>query len=265
MQTDVSTQQIEQFRQQGFLVMQGFLDAAELQQWREVTEAAVRQRLGSSSLNNQADPDTFYAQVFTQALNLRDVHPGMAELIYDERLARLAGLLAGVDGVRLWHDQALIKPPYGNHTAFHFDDPYWSFYSRQAVNVWVALDDATLANGCLWYLPGTHREARFELVAIAENLGDVFKAYPEWRKISAVPAPCPAGSLIFHNAMVAHGAGVNMTPYPRRAMTCAYMPDGSTFNGQQSLLPLDYFSSLQLGQVLNNDAINRLVWRRSGS
>ena len=43
-------------------------------------------------------------------------------------------------------------------------------------------------------------------------------------------------------------------------MTCAYMPDGSTFNGQQSLLPEDYFNSLQLGDVLNNDALHRLVW-----
>ena len=50
----------------------------------------------------------FYAQVFTQALNLRDIHARMAELIFDPRLGRLAGLLAGVDGMRVWHDQALI-------------------------------------------------------------------------------------------------------------------------------------------------------------
>ncbi len=264
MQTEVSAEQIERYRQQGYLVVEGFLDAAELEHWRQVTAEAVRLRLASATLQNQTDPDTFYAQVFTQCLNLRELHPDMAALIYDARLARVAGLLAGVAGFRLWHDQALIKPPYGNHTGFHFDDPYWSFYSRDAVNVWVALDDATLANGCLWYLPGTQREATFELVPIAENLGDIFKAYPQWKKIAAVPAPCPAGSVIFHNALVAHGAGVNMTPHPRRAMTLAYMPDGSTFNGQQSLLPEAYFKSLALGDVLNNDQINRLVYRRAG-
>jgi phytanoyl-CoA hydroxylase len=261
-QTEVSEKHIQQFQDQGFLVMPGFLEAAELEHWRAVTAEAVAKRLGTDTLNNQANPEAFYAQVFTQALNLRDIHAGMAELIYDERLARWAGLLAGVDGMRMWHDQALIKPPYGNHTAFHFDDPYWSFYSRQAVNMWVALDDATLANGCLWYLPGTQRTARFELVPIAENLGDLFKSYPEWKTIAAVAAPCPAGSVIFHNGLVAHGAGVNMTPYPRRAMTCAWMPDGSTFNGQQSLLPADYFNSLELGQVLNDNEVHRLVWTR---
>jgi phytanoyl-CoA hydroxylase len=264
MQTEVSAEQIERYRQNGYLVMEGFLDPAELEHWRQVTAEAVALRLQGSTLQNQTDPDAFYAQVFTQCLNLHEIHPGMAELICDPRLARVAGLLAGVDAFRLWQDQALIKPPYGNHTGFHFDDPYWSFYSRDAVNGWLALDDATLANGCLWYLPGTQREATFELVPIAQNLGDLFKAYPQWKKIAAVPAPCPAGSVIFHNAMVAHGAGVNMTPFPRRAMTFAYMPDGSIFNGQQSLLPEAYVQTLALGDVLNNDQMNPVVYRRGG-
>jgi hypothetical protein len=48
MQTEVSTQQIENYRQQGFLVLEGFLDAAELEHWRQVTGEAVRLRLERS-------------------------------------------------------------------------------------------------------------------------------------------------------------------------------------------------------------------------
>lgn len=265
MQTEVSAQQVEQYQQQGFIVIENFLDAAELEHWRAVTEAAMRVRLDDAAgLSNQADPETFYAQVFTQCLRLADIHAGMAELIFDERLGRLAGALAGVDGIRIWHDQALVKPPYGNHTAFHFDNPFWSFSSPDAISLWVALDEATLANGCLWYLPGTHREASYEAVDIDQNLGGLFKAYPAWRKLKAVAAPCPAGSAVFHNGLIAHGAGVNMTPKHRRAMTCAYMPDGSTFNGKKNILTDEYYNSLKLGDVLNNDDINRLIWRRDG-
>jgi len=264
MKSELTAFQVKQYRQQGFLVIEGFLDPDELQLWRQVTEDAVQQRLKDVSLNNQVNPDTFYAQVFTQCLRLADIHPGMAKLMFDERLGRLAGTLAGVDGIRIWHDQALIKPPYGNHTAFHLDDPFWSFFSRDAISIWVALDNTTLANGCLWYLPGTHLEAPFQSVGIGENLGDIFKTYPQWRKIEAVPAACPAGSAVFHNGLVAHAAGVNLTAYPRRAMTCAYMPDGSTFNGQKNVLPDDYFNSLKVGDVLTNDHINRLIWHRDG-
>src|ERR1700694_4573080 len=132
MNTDGSPEQIAQCRQQGYLLIEWFLDGRELEHWRAVTEAAMRLRLAGTALNNQADPEAFYAQGFTQCLNLRNIHAGMAELMYDERLGRLAGTLAGVDGMRVWHDQALVKPPYGNHTSFHFDDPFWSFYSHDA-------------------------------------------------------------------------------------------------------------------------------------
>jgi ectoine hydroxylase-related dioxygenase (phytanoyl-CoA dioxygenase family) len=66
-----------------------------------------------------------------------------------------------------------------------------------------------------------------------------------------------------HNGLTAHGAGANMTPRPRRAMTCGYMPDGSTFNGTRNVLPQEYFDSLQVGDVLNNQTINPLIWSRS--
>ena len=262
MKDQLTDAQITQYRRDGFLLVEGFLDANELEHWRTTTDAAVQQRLReNAAATNQADPDSYYAQVFTQCQRLADTHEGMARLMLDKRLGRLAGTLAGVDGIRIWHDQALIKPPYGNPTGFHFDNPYWSFYSRDAISIWVALDEATLANGCLWYLPGTHKEAEFRLVEIGENLGDMFKAYPQWREIEAVPTPCQAGGAVFHNGLVAHAAGANLTPRPRRAMTCAYMPDGSSFNGQRNVLPESYYQQLEVGDLLDNDAVNPLIWQ----
>jgi hypothetical protein len=265
MKTEVTPEQIEHYQQNGFIVIPGFLDPGELEHWRAVTAAAVEMRLQMSNLNNQRDPDAFYAQVFTQALRLADIYRPMAELIFDADLGRTAATLAGIDGIRIWHDQALIKPPYGNHTAFHMDDPFWSFSSPNAISIWVALDEATLANGCLWYLPGTHKQVTYAATGIGENLGSLFKAYPQFRDLEAVAAPCPAGSAVFHNGLIAHGAGANMTPHARRAMTCAFMPDGSTFNGTQNVLPDDYFNSLKIGDLLNNDTINRLTWHKDGS
>ncbi len=262
MKTELTQQQIAAYRDNGFLLVEQFLDPDELATWREVTEEAVRQRLEAGGfMTNQANPDSYYARVFMQCQRLADTHQGMAELMLDERLGNVAGTLAAVDGIRIWHDQALIKPPYGNPTGFHVDNPFWSFYSRDAISIWVALDDATIANGCLWYLPGTHKAATFSLVAIGENLGDIFRTYPQWAKIQAIPAPCPAGGALFHNGLAAHAAGPNMTPYPRRAMTCAYMPDGSTFNGQRNILPETYYNSLEVGDVLDDDSINPLIWR----
>ncbi len=258
-------EQIEQYQREGFIVIEDFLDAGELQQWRTTTDDAVAQRLAAASagknhLTNQG-ADNYYSQVFTQCIRLADTHDGMREIMLDRRPGELAGRLAQVEGIRIWHDQALIKPPYGNPTSWHLDNPYWSFFSKDAISIWVALDDATLHNGCLWYLPGTHKVARFENVDIAENMRDLFKVYPEWLQIEAVPVPAKAGSAVLHNGLTAHGAGANMTPRPRRAMTCAYMPNGSTFNGQRNVLPQELFESTKNGERLESD-FNPLIWSK---
>ena len=270
MKNTLTHAQVTQYQEQGFLVIDHFLAPDELEHWRRTTQEAVNQRIEQTrgkdwfeALNNQADPDNYYAQVFTQCLKLADSHPGMHELMFDPRLGEMAATLAGVDGIRIWHDQALFKPAFGNPTGWHLDNPYWSFSSRQSLSLWVALDDATLGNGCMWYVPGSQKTATFENVGIGQNLADLFKCYPQWREIEPIACPCPAGSAVFHSGLTAHGAGANMTNRPRRAMTCAYMPDGATFNGKRNILPETYFNSLQVGDVLNNDAINPLIWKKS--
>jgi len=258
----VTPEQIRSYQGNGFLVIENFLDAGELAQWSQATDEAVAERLASTSagLNNQTNPDDYYAQVFTQCLKLADSHAGMRALMLDPRLGRVAATLAGVGGIRIWHDQALYKPPFGNPTGWHLDNPYWSFSSRDALSLWVALDDATRDNGCLYYLPGTQKTATWQNAGIGKNQADLLKVYPEWCEIATVGCPCPAGSAVFHNGLCAHGAGANMTNKPRRAMTCAYMPDGETFNGTRNVLPEAYFQTLTVGDPLNDDAINPLLW-----
>lgn len=247
-------------------MLDGVLDAAELERWRSETEDAVARRLQVGGRHNQHEQsDPFYREVFTQALHLTRKHAGLRELVYDPSLAELAARLVGADGMRLWHDQALIKEPYANQTSFHRDTPYWSMTTRRTVNFWLALDDATLENGCLWYLPGTHKLGDFTHVEIGTGMGDLFKVYPDWRTLRAVPTPVKAGGLVIHNGMVAHGAGANMTPGRRRAMTIAYFPDGEVYNGRRDTLPEKYYDALQPGNRLDDDRYVPLVWSRQQS
>lgn len=269
MNEQLSGEQIDAYQKQGFVVLENFLDSGELEQWRRVTQEAVEQRLAAAGdqsftggLTNQADPDAYYARVFTQCLKLADTHPEMRELMLDPRLGKTAAALAGVDGIRIWHDQALFKQPFGNPTGWHLDNPHWSFSSRQSISIWVALDDATLSNGCLYYMPGTQNTARYDTAGIGEDIAGLFKIYPEWREMDTVACPCPAGSAVFHNGLTAHGAGANMTNKPRRAMTCAYMPDGSTFNGISNILPAEYLQTLKIGDLLDNETISPMVWHK---
>jgi ectoine hydroxylase-related dioxygenase (phytanoyl-CoA dioxygenase family) len=178
----------------------------------------------------------------------------------DERIGSMAAKLAGVDGIRIWHDQALIKKPWANPTSWHLDTPFWSFADRRALSIWVALDDATLENGCLFFIPGSQKETTFDNPGIGKNMDAIFTTYPGFRTAKSVAAPMKAGSCSFHCGLTIHGAHANMTPGQRRAMTCAYMPDGNTFNGIPNVLPAEYLSTLQVGDKLDNNAQNPLIY-----
>ena len=99
MKHKLTEDQVASYNENGFLVIDGFLNGEELERWRRVTEEAVALRVGSDTLNNQSDPDAFYAQVFTQCLRLADIHKEMRELVYDARIGKIVGVDELVDVV----------------------------------------------------------------------------------------------------------------------------------------------------------------------
>ena len=98
MRDAVTPEQVAEYQENGFLVIDDFLSDEEAAHWSRTTDEAVAQRLADRAgpLNNQGNPDDYYAQVFTQCLKLADSHTGMRGLMHDLRLGRVAATLAGV-------------------------------------------------------------------------------------------------------------------------------------------------------------------------
>ena len=270
MHTEITQAQIDAYQTHGFVVMDEFLTSEELETWRDAVDQAVRARKdrklvveGTVNDDRWKDRGSFYDYVFVQRLNLWKDNPAVKELILDPRIGKMATELAQTDGMRVWHDQALIKQPWANATAWHHDNPKWSFYSPDAISIWIALDDATAHNGCLYFLAGSHKQTTYVNVPIAENMSDLFREYPDFVDMESIAAPMKAGSCSFHNGLLAHGAGANMTSGWRRAMTCAFMPYGSTFNGIQNILTDEQFASYAIGEELNDDHQNPVVYHKN--
>ena len=264
MRTELTPNQIAFHRENGYLVIEDFLTPDELAEWRDAIDEAVAARESKPiQAPRPEDPSSktdYIVNTFLQVINIWKDSERVRSLVLDERIGRMAAELEGVEGYRMWHDQALIKRPWDNATTFHFDVPYWSFDSRHAVTIWVALDDATLVNGCLYYLPGTHKLTRFEPAYILPNMKTVFEDYPEFAEIEAVPQPMRAGSCAIQNSMIVHGAATNMTPRQRRAMTFNLMPIGSTFNGNQNVLSTEQVAALKIGEELCDERQNPLIF-----
>jgi len=269
MKYQLNQEQIQRYEDNGFVVIENFLSAEELTHWRDAVNSAVEERAGikipgkdiktgeADGINEDAD---YFAKVFDQLLNLWQTNESVKGLMIDERIGKMAAQLSGANGIRIWHDQALIKRPWANPTAWHLDTPFWSFSDRRAISIWVALDDATLENGCLFFLPGSHKVTNFDKITIGRNMDGIFEVYPQLKNSKSVAAPMKAGSCSFHNGLTIHGANANMTNGFRRAMTCAYMPDGNTFNGEPNILPDAYLQRLKIGDLLVNDGQNPLIY-----
>ncbi|NUM74334.1 phytanoyl-CoA dioxygenase family protein [candidate division KSB1 bacterium] len=264
MNTRVTPEQIQAYQRDGYLILENFLTPAEVEEIIAAVSEAVnqmgKQKVAGEGNKDLVEGESFYDKVFVQRLNLWKINPTIKKYFLSPELGEMLCQLTGASGMRVWHDQTLQKQPWANPTAWHLDNPYWSFHSPQAISIWIALDEATLQNGCMYYLPGSHKLARYDNVDIGQNMDALFKYYPEFRNLEPVAAVMKPGTAGLHNGLTAHGAGPNMTPRWRRAMTCAYMPEGATFNGNQNILSKEQVAKLKVGDPLNDDSQNPLLW-----
>ena len=273
MKTDLTQDQIEYYRRDGCLLYPNFLEPDELKALSDAVDRSVEQmgdrRITDEGADHIADTarekesDGWYGRGFLQRLNLYRIDETVRRIMLDPELGKMLCELEGIDGIRVWHDQTLQKRPWDNPTSWHMDCPNWSFHHPNAISIWIALDDATIQNGCMYYLPGSHKVAQWEKKGgFSPHVGALFDEYPELTKVYPVPAVLKAGDAGFHNGLTAHGAGPNMSPTMRRGMTCAYMPDGATFNGIQNILSEEYIAGLAVGDTLDDEEQNPLVWKK---
>jgi ectoine hydroxylase-related dioxygenase (phytanoyl-CoA dioxygenase family) len=154
--------------------------------------------------------------------------------------AELLDLVEGLIGtpISLYADQALLKPPFvGSEKLPHQDNAYFRIVPDSAViTCWCALDDATVENGCMHYLPGSHRWGIVEHEAIAGTPHLVPKGC-DLRKMVAVPIR--AGGVIFHHSCTLHYSPANHTPHWRRAFACHFVrSDAETPRREAEAAPL---------------------------
>jgi ectoine hydroxylase-related dioxygenase (phytanoyl-CoA dioxygenase family) len=126
--------------------------------------------------------------------------------------------------VRLYWDQAVYKKP-GVEKPFpwHQDNGYTFVAPQQYITVWIALDDASRDNGCMWFVPGVHR-----LGTVKHELTDLgYALYCDEPPADAVPVECKAGTVIVLSALCPHMTAHNRTAQTRRALVAQFVGDGS--------------------------------------
>ena len=81
----------------------------------------------------------------------------MARFVLARRFAKIAAELMGVQGVRIYHDQALFKEPHGGPTPWHQDQYYWPLKTDKFVTMWMPLTDITAEMGPITFANGSQK------------------------------------------------------------------------------------------------------------
>ena len=158
------------------------------------------------------------------------VSPVLHDLLWHPAIAMpLAQLVGGP--IRLLHDQVFYKPAgSGGRVSWHQDYSYWTFTQPMAhASCWVALDDTTLENGCLHYVPASHLWGLLPITGLTGEGAGIESALDETRRrdFRPVPVEVKAGHAVFHHPLMIHGSGPNTSARPRRGIVVNVMADGT--------------------------------------
>jgi ectoine hydroxylase-related dioxygenase (phytanoyl-CoA dioxygenase family) len=138
---------------------------------------------------------------------------------------KLLAIVRGLLGprVQLFRDQMLLKPPGGQSKPLHQDQSYFRVTPIDAlVTAWVALDPATLENGCMAYVPGSHRHGIFPITPDPAMPVHHIPDAGGHDLPDPVLCPVPEGSVIFHHGCTLHASAENRTASWRRALILHY-------------------------------------------
>ena len=185
--------------------------------------------------NESLDPK----RVLFHALGAWRLAPAFHDLLWNPRFTVPASqLLKG--SVRFWHDQLFCKPArHGGVVAWHQDYSYWTRTVPLAhLTCWIGLDDSTRENGCVRYVPGSHKWPDLPVTGLAGDMDAIRSVLDEERRelFRPVAIELKAGEASFHHPRMIHGSYANETDSPRRATVINVFRDGVRSNSDAPLL-----------------------------
>ena len=223
----LTPEQLERFQQDGYLVIQDFLSPEEVEHIR----AAIA-RVSGQVANMEHDTPGFNferqngAGVFEDAAIRKGVLRKIQGAVF--YVAEVADVFTGdtmldcmedLMGPNIYYhsSKVMFKPPGGVAKPWHQDAAYWREYASNQITVWIAIDDASEENGCVWAIPGSHK---LGLIPHVKKELQVEDSQIDLRQ--AAPVPVPAGGLLIFHSLVLHMSQKNESDKTRWAIICDY-------------------------------------------
>lgn len=234
--------QVAHFHENGYLSGIKLLDEKQVEHLRKELEEVMDPDHPAHDLfyefhsNESENPDA----VLFHSLGHWRITPGFHDVLWNPAFVMAAHQLLGNKPVRFWHDQLFCKPAkHGGVVAWHQDYSYWTrTIAMQHLTCWTGLDDATKENGCLHYVPKSHKWGLLDAPSLAGDMDGLMAYLTEEQKADFKPVAIELkkGHAAFHHPLLVHGSYENKSEMSRRAFVLNVFADGTVSNTDEELL-----------------------------
>lgn len=228
----VSDKECQFFVENGYLVVPNLLSDNEIEELRKDTVRLARG--GYETDNMKPLPESVTDEdAIGRILCIHQPHFVSDTIEKYVKHPKICGILSQItaahlpfwDGsVKCMQSMLFVKPPNFQGQAWHQDEIYIPTRDRSLIGAWIAMDDATIENGCLWVLPGSHRQGYLYPQRSHEN-PDEFDFTPEsygFDGTKEVPVEVTTGTLVFFNGYLLHRSRKNRGDTLRRVLVNHY-------------------------------------------
>src|SRR5579862_9642725 len=238
----LTDEQVQSFHEQGYLAGIQILDDRQVEALCAELSGLMEPSHPLHSLfyeyhsNESNDTNT----VLFHALGAWRTGPAFHDVLWSPAFVMAASQL--LDGaVRFWHDQLFCKPAHhGGVVAWHQDYSYWTRTEPMShLTCWIGLDDSTRDNGCLYYVPRSHRWQLLPVTGLAADMDAISAVLDDQQRREferPVAVELKKGEASFHHPRLVHGSFANHSERSRRATVINVMKDGVRSGSNEPLL-----------------------------
>ncbi|MBT7828999.1 MAG: phytanoyl-CoA dioxygenase [Candidatus Marinimicrobia bacterium] len=260
---DISIEMQEKYRRDGYIRIPKGVDTESLEHLSE----ALRDLMAALNTNTSTmEMRSTYKKAFTQVTNLWQQSDAVKKFVFRKDLAEIAAKIMGVNGVRLYHDQALFKEAGGGATPWHVDQAYWPLDTRHTCTFWIPLQTTHSEMGALSFAKGSHLKRGGREMVISDESETFFAEYVKQSGFDVSADEFEVGDISIHAGWTVHHAGPNLTDQNREVMTIIYMADDTRLLKSPSktqLVDRDAFTpGAQQGKLINSP-LNPILYSKS--
>lgn len=248
---------LQDWEEKGYIIVRGLLPAVEIDELSTMINKVLDGELKPELAVNGVVPEEFGVGWEPGLVDRTDLprrervrlvswlyhqHPYFKKLLAHPAIFDVASQLFN-SGVQIFGDAVFIKPArHGIAAAPHQDTAFWNKLKPNAINFWMAVDPATIENGCLYVIPGSHKKD------LPHHSDPVMSWYLDETQADfdrQIPIELAPGDAIFFDSALVHRSYPNKSDHSRRSMTASYVAENVVH--EEEWTHRHHFSMLERG------------------